>query len=627
MSEGRVLLAAMPWAHDDMPSIQVGALQAYLRSHGIAADGAHWFAEIAHAIGVDSYRRIWAPHPIDGEALYSGLLFPERRRACLRDARLRAKARGAISQPRARVPFEMSDAFYRRFDRLHDEILDRYDWRRYTLVGLTLNFGQTAASLYIARAIKARNPDCRVIVGGAEAAGELGVSLLQHFPQLDYACNGEGERPLLALARALAANAGDDAIAAIPGLIARDRHGRVRMHPPDQVPHLEALPLPDFDPYFDALDALRPGLAAEMCVRLPIEASRGCYYSCSFCSVGLQWDGVRTQTPERVAAAMREYSDRYHILEFLFADNVNPANAAAIFDRVAADGRDYRFFFELRTAIGERTLAAMRRAGLTMTQMGIESLAPAMLSAFNKRTSVIANLQGLKNCVTHRIKVTGNLIVGHPRATADDIAATLRTIAIARAYPPPDDVSRFALEFGSPDFATAAGGSIDVLGNDGDYRRVYPGRLLRTLALTRRAWRRRSGRPPSWRRVIAAREAWARDYAATTARLGPDVPHLACYDGGSFLRIEDYRRGALEVYTLRGVERDIYRAADQVTSWRTLRSRLPHVDEPTLRREVAELVASGLMFEEDGKYLSLAVAVRPPAPAAESGRSTAAAIG
>ena len=615
MTASRVLIAAMPWADDCMPSIQVGALEAFLRAGGVEAEGAHWFVDVAHALGVDTYREIWSPRLIDGEAVYSALLFPERRAGWKRDPKLAAKARQcarlapAVQPP---IPFELTDRFLRRFETLHHEILDRYDWSQYALVGLTLNYGQTAASLYIAREIKKRNPSCRVIVGGAEAAGDLGASLLTHFPQLDYACNGEGELPLLNLARAVVAGAPDEEIGAIPGIVSRSAGG-VRINAPDQIPRLDALPIPDFESYFAALDRIGPGLRQQMCVSVPIEASRGCYYSCSFCSVALQWDGVRTQTPEKVAAAMRCYADRYQILEFMFADNVNPANVEAIFDRVAADGRDYRFFFELRTAVGLSALESMQRAGLVVTQMGIEALAPSLLSAFNKRTSVIANLQGLKNCVSLGIRLGGNLIVNHPRATRADVDATLRTMAIARAYPPPDDVSYFALEYGAPDFSTQAGGTIEILGNHSEYRRVYPAPLLKTLNLTHKAYRLRRGRSVSWRRVIAERERWARAYADTTARLGRHVPHLAYYDGGSFLRVEDYRSGALEVYTLRGIEREIYLAADQVTSWRTLRSRVPHVDETAVRREVAELVATGLMFEEDGKYLSLAVAGRPRA--------------
>jgi ribosomal peptide maturation radical SAM protein 1 len=625
MTADRILIAAMPWARDDMPSIQVGALQAFLVADGLKAEGAHWFVEVAHALGVDDYRDIWSPRLLDGEVVYAALLFPEMRAAHLRDARLATKARRLArarrSRGRAPLPFELTDRFFRRFDRLHQRILDRYDWRRYALVGLTLNFGQTAASLYVAREIKKRNPACRIIVGGAEATGELGASLLRHFPQIDHACHGEGEQPLLNLARALDAGVSREEIVAIPGLVSREPGGRIRVNPPDQVARLDRLPPPEFEPYFAALEAQGPDARTALCVRLPIEASRGCYYACSFCSVALQWDGVRTQSPEWVALAMRSYADRYGILEFEFSDNVNPANADAIFSRVAADGRDYRFFFELRTGVGVRTLATMRRAGLVQTQMGVEALSTTLLRTFNKRATLLGNLQGMKNCAALGIQFAGNLIVDHPGATRDDVDETLRVMRIARCYPPPDDVSHFALEYGSPDFTTAAGGTIVITGNHPSYRRVFPARLLATLVLTRGGYRRRNGRAVSWRRVIAARTRWARDFARTTARLGPNVPHLAYYDGGTFLRIEDYRSGALEAYTLRGVERDVLLAADQVTSWRTLRSRLPQVSETTLRRELAELVATGLMVEEDDKFLSLAIAGRPAAAHDAASRS------
>ncbi len=598
----------MPWANHDMPSIQVGALQAYLRAVGIEAEGAHWFVEVAHAIGLEGYRRLWDPILEDGEALYAYLLFPEMRRRILRDPRLRRKQkRLAALDERPQLRFSLSERFFRRFERLHQAIFDRYDWSAIDLVGLTLNFGQTVASLYAAREIKKRNPRCKIIVGGAEASGRLGESLLRHFSQLDYACNGEGEKPLRALALALRDGASDEAVAALPGLVTRGADGRVRVNPPDQVRTLRELPDPAYDDYFEAIATLGYESPHAVCRKAPIEASRGCYYACTFCALNLQWTGIRTQTPERVAAATRAIVDRHRVLTLQFVDNVNPANAEAIFDRVAADGRDLRFFFELRTDIPKAVLASMQHAGLDLAQMGVEALSTNLLRTFNKRTKVIHNLQGMKNCAELGIRLTANLIVDHPGSTEEDVAETHRVMKIARGYPPPDMISHFALEVGAPDFETSARGTVSIRGNHARYRRIYPRPLFAALDLPRKAFET-IGRKADWSSVVAAREEWAKHHEKLTRQLGPGVPHLAYYDGARFLRIEDHRSGELEVYVFEGIERDVYLAIDQVTPWSTLRARLPHVPEERLRRELAEMEVAGLVFEEDDSFLALAIA-------------------
>ena len=81
----QVLLLSMPWAPFNRPSIQLGALKGYLDRQfpDLCVQSRHPSLTVAAAIGPDRYRRIsentWA-----GEALYSGLLFPELRDAARR---------------------------------------------------------------------------------------------------------------------------------------------------------------------------------------------------------------------------------------------------------------------------------------------------------------------------------------------------------------------------------------------------------------------------------------------------------------------------------------------------------------------------------------------------------------
>ena len=75
----RVGLISMPWSIFNRPSIQLACLKSYLQDEaGIAVDGFHPYLGIAKNIGPEQYTRI-SGSPWAGEALFSPLLFPEKR--------------------------------------------------------------------------------------------------------------------------------------------------------------------------------------------------------------------------------------------------------------------------------------------------------------------------------------------------------------------------------------------------------------------------------------------------------------------------------------------------------------------------------------------------------------------
>jgi hypothetical protein len=73
-------LVSMPWAIFNRPSIQLGALKGYLKQQlvDIQIDCHHPYLSAAQTIGLEPYRII-SENPWAGEALYSGLLFPNSR--------------------------------------------------------------------------------------------------------------------------------------------------------------------------------------------------------------------------------------------------------------------------------------------------------------------------------------------------------------------------------------------------------------------------------------------------------------------------------------------------------------------------------------------------------------------
>lgn len=595
----RVLVVSPPWSQFSLPSIQVAALKAYLRHQGIDCDGGHWFLDVAYALGFDNYESIASPYLEDGEALYAALLFPEVRRRVL--AREDLARHFKTLSGRAGL-LGLSDAFLDWFEGIHDAILARYDWSQYALVGFSLNFGQTLASLYLARAIKQRNPRCKIILGGAEASGQLGASLLEHFDWIDFTCIGEGEIPFADLAGRLI---GGQSTHDISGLCQRpvDRGALLNR----QLSSMDELPAPDFDEYFESFAGFDNLSPHDLSVSIPIEASRGCPYKCSFCSLNLQWSGVRERGPSQVLALMKKHSDDHHLLDFFFVDNLMPQNASELFTALASQPRDYQFFFEIRANTARETLEVGRRAGLARVQIGIEALSTGMLRGFKKKASALHNLQGMKDCQELGIATSSNLIVGHPSATQEQIDESVRVIDLALGYQPPAGLSEFALQVGAPDYHDCVQGRVRVDGNYPTLQALYPASLANSLDLPRKAFST-TAPPADWRPLHDAYGDWVNRYSANTRRLGPGIRHLGYFDGESHLRIDDYRYGEKRVYLLDARERRVYLDACRIRHFGAFPPALGSVGAQWLNDTLDSLVAAKLMYREEDRYLSLAMA-------------------
>jgi hypothetical protein len=306
---------------------------------------------------------------------------------------------------------------------------------------------------------------------------------------------------------------------------------------------------------------------------------------------------------------MEELSSEYGILDFFFVDNVNSKHAKDTFGHIASSGRDYRFFHEIRADTDRETLVAMKAAGMTKVQIGIEALSTQLLTKFNKRTRVIVNLQSMKNCFELGIAVAANLIVDHPASTEGDIQETLYVMEFARCFPPPDGVCPFALEVGSPDFAKSGSGSLTIGGNYRRYKRMYPQGMLDVLDLPRKEFTPTSP-VVDWSPVIASHKQWKTQYERTMGTLGERHPQLALFDAKKFLRIEDFRETRMKVFLLDEVERALYLFANQIVPLSGYYDAFPHIARELIDSTLEEFVFLRIMFREGDDYLSLGMRCR-----------------
>ena len=227
----------------------------------------------------------------------------------------------------------------------------------------------------------------------------VGFSLMA-APALDSVVRFEGETTLLELVRALAAAR---EWRAIDGLVHRDARGDAVANPPRALAHdLDDLPFPDRD--FAPMVILGRKI-------MPILASRGCARTCSFCSIHTFYRTapgkvVRLRRPSEVVREMRMLHDQQGISIYLFQDDDFPlfgpkwrAWAGQLCDEIEAAGLADKIIWKLNCradAVEPVLLSRMRRAGLYLVYMGLESGTEEGLVTLHKQITVAQNLAAVR---------------------------------------------------------------------------------------------------------------------------------------------------------------------------------------------------------------------------------------
>lgn len=599
---------AAPWPLYNRPSIQLGALKAYLAQadRDLAVDAYYFYLQIAAAIGYRDYaavsERSWLAEPV-----YAALLYPEKtdtsRQVFLKELR------------------RTSPAKTMNFNRLIEKVgaaTDRFvaaiQWDQYLLVGVTVSLCQLTATLYLTREIKRRFPGVPIVVGGSSAAGASGRGLVSAFSWIDFAVQGEGEQPLLQLVQA----ARSGALASIsdaPAIFFRGNEETRRFPKFDQLETLHALPPPDYADYFKLLKGF--AVDKRFFPVVPVETSRGCWWQkklscghrgCAFCNLNTQWAGYRTKKAAHFIAELDTLKHRHQLLNFSFTDNALPAKTARqLFTTLAAAGHDYSFFGEIRASTDFKTLAAMRQAGLDTVQIGIEALSTRLLHKLNKGTTAIENIEIMKHCEELGIENRSNLIIRFPGADDDDVAQTLRAIEFAQIFRPLKPV-RFWLGLGSPVCSDPTAYGITSHFNHPHYAALFPREICDQVPFIIRAYRGGQGRQAKlWAPVLQRIKAWDAAYARLKARSGGQ-PLLSYQDGGDFILIRQLRAdGRPNHHRLTGSSREIYLFCRHHRGIKAIENKFPGFTRVQIKGFLVEMVAKKLMFSDAGRYLSLAV--------------------
>lgn len=308
-------------------------------------------------------------------------------------------------------------------EKLLQEAVDAVSKVQPDLLGLYCNSAVFPFVNELATAIKKVIPQVHLTLGGPHATF-LANEILGFNSSVDSIVRGEAEITMMELIRSLQSH--ESELSSIPGL--SYRFGDRILHNQSRAPlrNIDTLPIPDFD-VFAPLESYQ---SQRRRIFVPILASRGCPFNCSFCAAKAMWGHQRRRDPSEVLTEMKLRMDRYgEELMFGFLDDEFVCNrewVTAICERIreARLETQWTAFSRIDTVTHE-LLRKLRESGCRNLYYGIESGSQRILDRMNKGYRAVTAMQIVKDTLAAGIDVTASFILGFPGESLEDMTRTI----------------------------------------------------------------------------------------------------------------------------------------------------------------------------------------------------------
>jgi radical SAM superfamily enzyme YgiQ (UPF0313 family) len=301
---------------------------------------------------------------------------------------------------------------------------------------LTLMNGNVVTAVALGREL--RRLGARVVVGGPAVRPRAVGLLLLHLGACDVVVVGEGEERVVG---AVEVARGLRSIHALPGAMGWHNGELVETGPPPPQ-DLDTLAWPSFR-------------GAPTPQKIPVMASRGCTFACSFCSERFVWGAFRCRNPAQVALEVAHHKTELGAVEFTFRDDLLNSRAdwfLALARALASAAPGIRWdSYMVPYGWTPELVDAAHTSGCRFAKIGIQTFSPRLLKEMHRPPSVLAIVEGIGALLERGIGVAADIIVGHPGETAEDHRLTMEGVERLAALPGKlsIDVHNFALFYGT----------------------------------------------------------------------------------------------------------------------------------------------------------------------------------
>jgi ribosomal peptide maturation radical SAM protein 1 len=597
----------MPYAGVDIPSIQLAILESYLKKRDIHIKTRHLYLKAAEFYGINNYNLLIYP-PKDSytaQMVFSKYVFPEHwKKNKEKFKEYFNKTNTADTHIKQHFTF---DEYVQSTDNFYNWVLANVDWQQCDIIGFTLNYGQFLPSLAIAKKIKERNPEKKIVFGGSRTSGELGKKLLESFPYVDFIVSGDGEEPLHRLAYDY------QNYESIPNLIYR-KQNEIVWNQSENLVDLNSLPLPLYDSFYEELSSRSPEIQQFFYYngKLPIEISRGCWWNkCTFCNLNIQHKKYREKNVDKIVEEIEFLSNKYKILNFQIISNNLPAKDHQILcEKIKQLGKDFTFFAEARADhLNSEDYILLKEAGFNTIQTGVESFGSNYLRKMNKGARVIDNIAALKFCRENMIKNNYNLIINYPNEELIDFEETKKTIKQFKQYLEPPQICYLRVLYGSPIHCNPDQFNISQLEYTDIDKLMFPREVLDKGICFVYSFKNENLKiNDKWKQLVDNWKIERELLKIEGIKSQNIIDQLIFYyaDGGNFVKIYDKRNlKDIQIFTLDELEREIFLSCVDIISLQELKDKFSTVPEEEICEILKGFEESSIIFREEDQYLSL----------------------
>lgn len=279
------------------------------------------------------------------------------------------------------------------------------------VLGLSVYSGTLPSSLFVAKILKEKYPDIKIVMGGGIFSGELELNSLnfkkfiKKTPYIDKVIIGEGEKLFLKFL--------NGEFPESQKVLTIEDIGRDLLD-------IDSAPIPDFSDF---------NLSYYM--QMASYTSRSCPFQCNFCVETTYWGEYRKKEAKNIFNELVELNHRYGKGIFLMCDSLlNPvvSDLANEFNR--SDKTIYwgGYLRVDKNVCDIKNTLNWRKGGFYRARLGIESGSPKILGLMKKKIDLNQVRNAVSSLAIAGIKTTLMFVIGYPGETEEDFQMTLNLI-------------------------------------------------------------------------------------------------------------------------------------------------------------------------------------------------------
>ena len=287
------------------------------------------------------------------------------------------------------------------------------------IIGLSL-WDSVAPKVVLAVDYLKQRDQQKVVILGGPSASSIGFDLVEQFPSIDFAVSGEGEGSLYGLLSWIEKGKGDcgDLSAQVFGR----RKGKI-VRGAMMTTALKAEDIPT--PNYSLVNRSRYNKAE-------IVTTRGCPFTCEFCSVNNAWGGrTRFRRFDHISRELESLFvdssfDCVHVLDDTFGINKRRLVEFCDTFRSSYPEKQWSCYFRVDD-MDREMIDFMSRSGCLGLYVGVETGSEELLSSFGKGLGRKEIIERIKYAST-QMNVTASFIWGLPDEGFDGFTSTLEFI-------------------------------------------------------------------------------------------------------------------------------------------------------------------------------------------------------